>query len=94
MKNKRVYILLIIIIILLLIPFIAKQYTQEVNWDLNDFIIASFLLFGFGFALEIIFRKVKSIKNRVILGLCLLLILVLIWAELAVGIFGSPLAGN
>jgi peptidoglycan/LPS O-acetylase OafA/YrhL len=94
MKNKRVYILLIITIILLLIPLIAMQYTQEVNWGVNDFIIASFLLFGFAFTIEVIFRKVKSIKNRVILGLCLLLILVLIWAELAVGIFGSPLAGN
>lgn len=94
MKNKRIYILVIVIIILLLIPLIAMQYTQEVNWGANDFIIASFLLFGFAFTLEVIFRKVKSLKNRVILGLCLLLILVLIWAELAVGIFGSPLAGN
>lgn len=79
---------------LLLIPLIAMQFTTEVNWELNDFVIAAVLLFGFGFIVEFILRKKNKISYRIIILIILLLILLLIWAELAVGIFGSPISGN
>jgi hypothetical protein len=44
--------------------------------------------------LEIILRKVKSTKFRIAICLTLLILLILIWTELAVGIFGTPLAGS
>ena len=94
MKNKRLISILIVIVFLLLIPFIAMQFTTEVNWTLMDFVIAGFLLIGTGLVFEIILRKVKSRRFRIISSLILLLILVLIWVELAVGILGSPIIGN
>ncbi len=33
---------------ILLVPLIAMQFTSEVNWQLNDFIVMGILLFGMG----------------------------------------------
>ncbi len=80
--------------ILLLIPLIAMQFTNEVNWTLPDFIIAGALLLGTGLICELVFRKIKIIKYRIAICAALLVVLMLIWAELAVGIFGTPLSGQ
>ena len=94
MKNKRLYIILALIGIILLIPLVAMQFTEAVNWSLVDFVVAGLLLLATGFMLEIILRKVKSTKFRIAICLALLILLILIWTELAVGIFGTPLAGS
>lgn len=94
MTNKRLLIIMTIAAILLSIPFLGMQFTDEVNWDIKDFTIMGILLFGTGLLCELVFRVVKSFHNRVILCGAILIIFFLIWAELAVGIFGSPLAGS
>lgn len=94
MKNKRLILILAVASFLLLIPIIAMLFTSEVNWTLSDFIIAAVLLLGAGLTIEIIFRKVKGHKYRIVLFVLLLVVFFLIWAELAVGIFGTPLSGN
>ncbi len=93
MQNKR-FILILATAALLSIPFIAMQFTAEVDWDLADFLIMGVLLFGTGTLIEVVLRKVKSITNRLIICGVVLLAFLLIWAELAVGIFGSPIAGS
>ena len=94
MKNKRPLIIIVIVGILLLIPLVAMQFTNEVNWDLADFAVMGVLLLSTGFACEFVLRKVTSTKNRILLCGIILTILLIVWAELAVGIFGTPLAGN
>jgi len=94
MKYKRLNIILIIIALLLLIPLIAMQFTDEVNWSILDFVIAGTLLFGTGVLCELALRKIKSFKYRLAILTCILLVLLAIWAELAVGIFGTPFAGS
>lgn len=94
MKEKRILIIFIVIAILLLIPFIAMQFTDEVAWDSSDFAIMALLLISTGLLCEIIMRNVKTTKNRIILCGVLLLVFFLVWAELAVGVFGTPFAGN
>lgn len=94
MKNQRLIIILSAVIILLLIPFIAMQFTNEVDWNIFDFAIMGVLLTGTGLLCELVLRKVKSIKNRVIICAAILFAFFLIWAELAVGIFGTPFAGS
>ena len=80
--------------IILLIPFIAMQLTNEVNWSLFDFIIMGAMLTITGLLGEIIFKKVKIVKYRVALYVVVAIIFLLTWAELAVGIFGTPFAGS
>lgn len=94
MENKRLIIILSIATTLLLIPFAAMQFTSEVNWSLFDFIIAVILLYGTGLSIEFVLRKVKQTQFRILISLLILAALVLVWAELAVGIFGTPFAGN
>lgn len=94
MKNKRLLIILAVVAILLLIPFIAMQFTPEVDWSAFDFVVMGVLLLGTGLLCELVLRKVKTVKNRIILCAAILFLFSLIWAELAVGVFGSPIAGS
>jgi hypothetical protein len=43
---------------------------------------------------EVILKKVKKSKHRLILYITIVIIFFLIWAELAVGIFRTPFAGD
>ena len=94
MKNKRLLGIVLIVILLLLIPLIAMQFTNEVNWTLSDFVGMGGLLLGTGLLCELVMRKVKKIEYRIVICAALLVALLLIWAELAVGIFGTPFAGS
>ena len=94
MKNKRLFIIIITSVIILFIPLIAMQFTDEVNWTFLDFVVAGILLIGTGLICEFSLRKIKKMKYRIAIIIAILLVLLLIWAELAVGIFGSPFSGN
>jgi len=94
MKNTRLLIILSAVAILLLIPFVAMQFTQEVDWGVADFVIMGFLLLGTGLGCEWVLRKVPGVQYRLFICAGILLIFFLIWAELAVGILGTPFAGS
>lgn len=94
MKNKRLIIILSTAVALLSIPLIAMQFTNEVNWSLFDFALMGVLLLGTGLLCELVLRSVKSTRNRIIVCVAILLGFLVIWAELAVGIFGTPFAGS
>ena len=93
-QNKRLIGILLTVAFILLLPLIAMQFTDEVDWKLFDFVIMGALLLGTGLMCELVLRKVKKIKYRVAICGLLLVALFLIWAELAVGIFGTPFAGS
>lgn len=92
--NQRSVILFSIPFVLLSIPLIAMQFTKEVNWTMSDFVIMGILLFATVFTIDFVLKKVKTFKSRLILVLGIVALLILIWAEMAVGIFGSPIAGS
>ncbi|MBZ9787627.1 hypothetical protein LB456_09180 [Psychroflexus sp. CAK57W] len=93
-QNNRLFIILLIIGFILLIPFIAMQFTSEVNWDAFDFLVLGSLLLSAGILAEFVLRRVKTTQYRTGILAILLVVFLLIWAELAVGIFGSPFAGS
>jgi hypothetical protein len=76
------------------VPLVAMRYTREVNWGPLDFAVAGVLLAGIGSLFVLLTRKLRTAPQRRAVGGGLLLTLVLVWAELAVGIFGSPIAGS
>ena len=93
-KNKRWLLIILALESLLLIPLIAMQFTSEVDWNYTDFIVFSVLLLAVGLLTELVLRKIKKQEKRIILIALLILVFLLVWAELGVGIFGSPIAGD
>ncbi|MCR9016506.1 hypothetical protein [Aquiflexum gelatinilyticum] len=94
MKNTRLTLILSSIIFLLLIPLVAMQFTDEVDWDFFDFTIMGILLLITGLSIEFVLRRFRRIQERILISGAILFIFFLVWAELAVGIFGSPWAGS
>ena len=94
MQNKRVIFIIAAVPTLLLIPLIAMQFNNGVDWKIFDFLIMGVLLLGTGLLCELVLRKVKSTKWRILICGAVLFAFLLIWAELAVGIFGTAFAGS
>ena len=78
--------------LVLLVPLIAMRFTPEVMWSLADFAAAAVLLFCAGLTFVVIPQIAP--KLRLPFAALVLAVLVLIWAELAVGVLGSPWAGS
>lgn len=92
--TKKIGIVVLVTAAILLVPFIAMQFTGEVNWSAFDFVVAGVLLGGTGLAYVLSTMKMSSPRSRLAIGAALAVALVLVWAELAVGLFGTPFAGS
>ncbi len=80
--------------IILLIPLVAMQFTDSVSWDLIDFAVAGTILIVAGLVIDFCLRKIQKTTHRIIVCLIIVLAVVLIWAELAVGILETILGGS
>ena len=80
--------------LLLLIPLVAMQFTPDVQWTGADFLAAGLLLSGLGLSLDLVWHRIKTPGYRLAIGCLILVVFVLVWLELAVGIFGTPFAGQ
>lgn len=74
---------------ILLLPLVAMQFTDEVNWDAADFVIAGVLLVGVGVPYELVVRKTGDTAYRAGVGIALAAAFLLVWVNGAVGIIGS-----
>ncbi|TXF89083.1 hypothetical protein FUA23_12410 [Neolewinella aurantiaca] len=93
-RNKRLAGIALSALLLLLVPLVAMQFTEEVNWSAGDFLAMGVLLSALVIAVEVVLRTVRQPKHRLFLCLGILVTFLLIWAELAVGIIGTPFAGS
>jgi hypothetical protein len=71
-----------------------KLGVEGVDWKIFDFIVAGIMLFGAGFAIEIALRLITKWEYRIAACVGILIVLGIVWAELAVGLIGTPLAGS
>jgi hypothetical protein len=83
-----------LVLALLCIPLLAMQFSGDVRWSVADFVLAGFLLFFSGLLVLFIQNKVSKRSWRIGLIFVVVFLLLLLWAELAVGLFDSPFAGN
>ena len=93
-ENKRLIGIVLTVGLVLLIPVFGNRYLDGFDWKWFDFVIMGFLLLSTGLACEFVLRKVKRLEYRLVICAALLLALFVIWAELAVGLIGTPLAGS
>jgi hypothetical protein len=75
--------------LLLLMPLIAMQFTDEVNWDETDFIVMGAMICFVGLTLELAVRMTGNLAYRAAVAVALAAAFLLIWINLAVGIIGS-----
>lgn len=92
--NKRFLFIVIAVLSLLLIPFIGIHFTSEINWSVFDFIVMGILLLITGLLINFALYKLKNPIFRIIAVVTIILLFILLWIELAVGIFNSPLSGS
>ena len=85
--KKRILIKLSIIILLLMIPLISMQFTDEVNWEKLDFSVAAILFVVLFSVHELFEMRIKSDSKKRLAILFSIIIFIIVWAELAVGMF-------
>lgn len=85
--------LLIGVTAVLLVLFFGASPIEGVSWSLFDFLVLGLLLFIPGFLYILISPRISR-RCRFIVSIVLIIVAVFIWAELAVGLVGSPFAGN
>lgn len=89
MRIKYILGIAVATFLILMVPLIAMQFTEEVSWDLLDFIVMAFLLFGTGLAYELAAGDAGRSDYRAAVGLALFTTLLLVWVNGAVGIIGD-----
>ena len=93
-SKNQVLTVLVIVSTLLTIPLIAMQFTTEVQWELLYFVIAAAILISVGMFIAFVMNQPVLQKYRWFIISAVVLVFVLLWMELAVGLFGSPIAGS
>ena len=81
-------------LLLLLIPLFGNIFSKQVNWSLFDFIVMGFLLGLTGLTIHFIIEKLRNKTFKIVTIIFALIIFLMIWVELAVGVFGSPITGS
>jgi hypothetical protein len=85
LQNRKIIWIAVATGFILLIPLLAMQFSDDVNWDLADFIVAGVLLLGAGLAWELVARKGNNFTYRVAVGIAVAAVLLLVWTDLALG---------
>lgn len=75
--------------LLLMVPLLAMQFTDEVQWSLFDFIVMGVLLLGTGLTYVFVSGLSDSSTYRIAVGIAAVTGFLLVWMNLAVGIIGS-----
>ena len=81
-------------LLLLLFPLVGTLVSNEVNWSFFDFIVMGILILSMSFGIKQVVMITKNTNYRVLIIGMILLVFILIWVELAVGIFDTPFAGS
>ncbi|MFC3160628.1 hypothetical protein SAMN05443633_10244 [Chryseobacterium arachidis] len=94
LEKQKTTIIFAVPVLLMITAFFGNLFVEGWNWSPFDFIIAAVLLFGTAFFINLVIRSKKALLSKLMICFVVLLVLALVWIELAVGIFGSPLAGS
>lgn len=87
--RRNVIRLTLITAAVLLVPLVASRFTDGVDWTAFDYVAAGVLLFGTGLGFEIVARRGQGTAYRLASGVAFAAGLMLVWANLAVGLIGS-----
>lgn len=77
------------VLLVLLLPMFAMQFTEEVAWDLADFVVFGAMLVGAGTTIELAARTTRNRTYLAAVGIALTAAFILVWMNAAVGIIGN-----
>jgi hypothetical protein len=80
-------------LLVLLIPLVGVIFF-DLDWTGFDFLVMALLILSLSILINLILYYTDSSKLKLLLIFIVAILFLLIWAELAVGIFGTPFAGN
>ena len=80
-------------LLVLLVPLVGVIF-YELDWSRLDFLVMASLILLLSILINLILYYADSIKLKLLLVFIVAILFLLIWAELAVGVFGTPLAGD
>ncbi|MGB1608684.1 MAG: hypothetical protein ACPHBN_03110 [Gammaproteobacteria bacterium] len=66
----------------------------DLDWSGFDFLVMASLILSLSIFINLILYYLNSSRLKLLLVFILVILFLLIWAELAVGIFGTPFAGS
>ena len=66
----------------------------DLDWSGFDFLVMASLILSLSILINLILYYTDSSKLKLLLIFIVVILFLLIWAELAVGIFGTPFAGS
>jgi hypothetical protein len=72
-----------------LLPLVAMQVTDEVDWDVTDFAVFGAMLVAAGGTYELAARMTGDTAYRAAAGVAIAAAFILVWMNLAVGIIGT-----
>lgn len=87
--RRRVAVWTAVIAVILLVPMLAMQVTEEVDYSVFDFVFAGVVLAGAAAAYELAAKAARSAAYRAAVGVAIAAAVFLIWVTGAVGIIGS-----
>lgn len=70
------------------LPWVAMQFTDQVNWNSTDFAVFGTMVVGVGLVLETFFSRSSNTYYRAGAGLSLCGMFLLFWLSVGVGIIG------
>ena len=74
---------------LLMLPAVAMQFTDEVNWTAGDFVVMGAMLAVACGSYEVVARISSNRWYRIAAGIAIVTAFVTLWVNLAVGMLGS-----
>jgi hypothetical protein len=87
-RHQMIYVAIATIVILLL-PLLAMNFTDEVNWGIGDFIVMGSMLMFAGFGYLMISNLSTNSAYKVASAIAIAIGFFILWSNLAVGIIGS-----
>lgn len=94
LEKQKTTIIFAVPALLMITAFLGNLFVEGWNWSPFDFAMAAVLLFGTAFFINLVIKSKKPLLTKLMICFIILLLLALVWIELAVGIFGTPFAGN
>ncbi|WP_378103667.1 hypothetical protein [Chryseobacterium sp. sg2396] len=94
LDKQKTAIIFAIPALLIITAFFGNLFLEGWSWSPFDFLIAGILLFGTTFFVNLVIRSQKTLRSKFMICFVILLVLAIVWIELAVGIFGTPFAGS